>query len=699
MGSNRYGIIRHGSIHNCKLKFPSPDARQDFAEKFCKYHASHDHDGDPPTFENASASDVAPAGLSVHDIDDVTIDGWATYEIEEYHEDQDRRYVSYEPPTCCVAPTLSLGDKTFIPSDTFQRHELSAIFGDMPDADYTSLLESVERGGFIENVIKLIDGAILDGWHRYRAAQDLNLLRKLRFQVWNTDTNRDGDPKAFVLARNIERRHLGASQRAQIAVAFNERFGHGGDRSESNVPDGTLKTRKELAEQANVGERTISRAVAVERAGQSEAVIAGEKTASEVLLEENRKKAHARAEKERRALWAAYNNDERFGDEDDPEGFTITASKAIGVSEMEGRFIYEAGKDEIDELSLETAETWGQRFRQIRRDIEAGAAWVVAYQTRSTKPEVITEVTLESLWEQVNAAIPKWKEKREGVGHASKTMLLHATLKFHSLPHDSETNVDILKKLLHLLSASTTDILEIFVRKQLRGESLWSTDDATVSVENPLEAESTETPEVLLESNRAKAQKANIEMWDAFEESPLSNHLDKDDFMEVAGKQYQCPTVFPDPMNMKRPEIWVCWFNAMKLSLEKTSEWVQKWLDEFLQDGLESFLADHYQEHRNWGGLSIDELSEEYNCAPSVVYEVMERIRKEYLVPDTAVDSDSLPLQDGIEEMKQAEHAQVRLMKKSVSTRKNSQRRRKNGCGTLSRHRNYQIRSTETISS
>ena len=383
MASNRYGIIRHGSIRDCKLKFPSPQARQDFAKKFGEYHASHDHDGDPPTYENVNASVVAPAGLRVHDIDDVTIDGWGAYEIEEYHADKDRTYVSYEPPTCCVAPTLSLGDKTFIPSDAFQRHELSAVFGDMPDTDYTSLLESVERDGFIENVIKLLDGTILDGWHRYRAAKELNLLRKLRFQQYKRDD--EGDPAAFVLARNIERRHYDSSQRAQVVVEFNERFGHGGDRASHQ--NGDLKTRKELAKEAGVGTSTIDRAVAIKKAGESQSVISGDKKASEVLLEENRKKAHARAEKERRALWAAYNNDERFGDEDDPEGFAIAASKAIGVSEMEGRFIYEAGKDEIDELSLETAETWGQRFRQIRRDIEAGAAWVVAYQARLTERE------------------------------------------------------------------------------------------------------------------------------------------------------------------------------------------------------------------------------------------------------------------------------------------------------------------------
>ena len=388
MASNRYGIIEHANcVHTCEIRFGSPQARDAFAEKFETYHASHDHDGEPPTFQNAAASDIDTYnGFNLNDAGEVTVDGWAKHQIRKYHENTDRTYVDYEPPTCCVPPLLSFdsfGDP-FMPSDAFQRHELSAIFGDMPDPDYTSLLESVERDGFIENVIKLLDGEILDGWHRYRAAKELNLLRKLRFQQYKTDD--EGDPAVFVLARNIERRHYDSSQRAQVVVEFNERFGHGGDRASHQ--NGDLKTRKELAKEAGVGTSTIDRAVAIKKAGQSEAVIAGEKTASEVLLEENRKKAHARAERERRALWAAYNNDERFGDEDDPEGFVIAASKAIGVSEMEGRFIYEAGKDEIDELSLETAETWGQRFRQIRRDIEAGVAWVVAYQAGSTKRDL-----------------------------------------------------------------------------------------------------------------------------------------------------------------------------------------------------------------------------------------------------------------------------------------------------------------------
>ena len=93
----------------------------------------------------------------------------------------------------------------------------------------------------------------------------------------------DGDPKAFVLARNIERRHLEPAQRAQIVFSFNKRFGHGGDRSKPSREG--LKTQTDLAKEAGVSVSTMGRASQVETSGQSGAVISGEKTASEVLKE------------------------------------------------------------------------------------------------------------------------------------------------------------------------------------------------------------------------------------------------------------------------------------------------------------------------------------------------------------------------------------------------------------------------------
>ena len=491
----RYGRVKIGSNENY-IKFENVAARRDFAEAFEAYHNAHEHAGDVPTFQEISTKDVqsyhttdAPAWGDKY----LTIDGYKAKEIYEYHTHEGYGLgPSYKPPTCCISPLIVLdtvnlgGDGPFVDSGALERHPLSAVFGDMPLDDFQSLLKSVKDGGFFDPLIRMHEGKVLDGWHRYKAALELNIVRKLRFTVWQDED--EGDPAAFVLARNVERRHLGASQRAQIIVAFNERFARGDiDSQRDGSPRGVLKTHKELAEKANVGTSTIDRAIVVEKAGRAEEVIAGKKTATEVIAE-------VKSKSEGMPLTGVY----------------FLASKGsgyikIGFSSQLSRRIDEIKGSSpeplellhtIPDASLDIESTLHNKFQHLR----TGGEWFEGSQEllqyidslkkseaviagEKTASEVITEVTLESLWEQVNAAIPAWKKKREGVGHASKTMLIHATLKFHSLPHDSETNVDILKKLLHLLSASTTDILEIFVRKQLRGESLWKTDDTAVDPE------------------------------------------------------------------------------------------------------------------------------------------------------------------------------------------------------------------------
>ena len=296
MATHRYGQIWHGDHHPINIRFPSTEARLKFQNEFEAYHASHDHEGDIPTFRSVPSKDLklgtgsrSPQDLVKAETDkdyNITLDGYSWSEIQEYHNPSGfRDYFWYHVPTCCVPPVIVV-DHEFVDSDTLPRHPLSSIFGDMPADDFQSLIDSVQTDGFIDPIVRIHEGQILDGWHRYRAAQELNLIRRLKFQEWNEDEHRDGDPKAFVLARNIERRHLNPSQRAQIVVAFNARFNRGDIHSQrADSPEGEPKTRQELAQEAGVGTRTIDRAIAVERAGQSEDVIAGEKSASEVLKE------------------------------------------------------------------------------------------------------------------------------------------------------------------------------------------------------------------------------------------------------------------------------------------------------------------------------------------------------------------------------------------------------------------------------
>ena len=287
MASTRYGRIYHGDHHHNNIKFSSPDARDTFAEAFKKYHAAHDHDGEAPRFEFIKAADVRDVygGGRNHNHDEITMDGYDCHEIKEYHNrEYPDTYTHYWMPTCCVSPIIVL-DREFIDAGTLKRHELSSIFGDMPETDFENLVKSVEQDGFMDSLIRMHDGKILDGWHRYQAALSLNLVRKLMFMAW--DEEKEGNAIAFVSARNLERRHLSASQRAQIVVSLNERFAWGGDRSKT--PNDALKTKTELAAQANVGASSIDRAVKVEKLGKSESVISGETSATQVIKEETLK--------------------------------------------------------------------------------------------------------------------------------------------------------------------------------------------------------------------------------------------------------------------------------------------------------------------------------------------------------------------------------------------------------------------------
>ena len=171
------------------------------------------------------------------------------------------------------------------------RHELSAIFGDMPNTEYATLLKSVQDNGFTHPKIITYEDKILDGWHRCRVAEHLGKISDLVFEELS-----GVDPAEFVLAENLHRRHLTASQRGQMVVEANDWATGGGDRMSEEYKttasnDAVVKTKRELAQQANVSTPTIDRAKQVSRAGRSEEVISGEKSASAVIKEERDKAA------------------------------------------------------------------------------------------------------------------------------------------------------------------------------------------------------------------------------------------------------------------------------------------------------------------------------------------------------------------------------------------------------------------------
>ena len=95
----------------------------------------------------------------------------------------------------------------------YERHELSMAWPDMDDSDFQALKDSIDAIG-VQNPVTLFEGQVLDGWHRYRAAQELGVDCPV------VDLG-DNDPQDFVFSQNRARRHI---SQAQIAVAVSATY-------------------------------------------------------------------------------------------------------------------------------------------------------------------------------------------------------------------------------------------------------------------------------------------------------------------------------------------------------------------------------------------------------------------------------------------------------------------------------------------
>ena len=138
----------------------------------------------------------------------------------------------------------------------FERHPYSELFGDMPADEYESLVENVTVNGFINPIILIYEGKVLDGWHRYLVSLDTGIeVQPEPFE--------GSSPLEYVSSANIHRRHLTPAQRAQIVVKHSECLANGSNQYDQKVglpvdrPTGKSMSTSEMATQAGVGARTI----------------------------------------------------------------------------------------------------------------------------------------------------------------------------------------------------------------------------------------------------------------------------------------------------------------------------------------------------------------------------------------------------------------------------------------------------------
>lgn len=137
----------------------------------------------------------------------------------------------------------------------YTQHPLSAAFPAMQSDEFQSLVDSIGSIG-VQNPITLLDGMVIDGWHRYQAATNLGM-------DCPTVELGDTDPRDFVLAQNKARRNLTASQRADAVTSVYQWVAPtiGRPRGAATAP--LEKTNAELAAIAGTGVRSIQQAKAV----------------------------------------------------------------------------------------------------------------------------------------------------------------------------------------------------------------------------------------------------------------------------------------------------------------------------------------------------------------------------------------------------------------------------------------------------
>jgi N6-adenosine-specific RNA methylase IME4 len=172
-------------------------------------------------------------------------------------------------------------------------HPLANLFPLIEGKAFEDLVEDVRTNGLLDP-IRILDGKILDGRNRYRAGIAAGVINPddapfdgIQMRDW-CRLFIENDPLAWVLSKNLHRRHLDESQRAIVASKL-ETLTHGGDRrsepGSTPVQDANLQEpaplapveqpridRKTAADMLNVSPRSVASAKKVIEQGSPELV-------------------------------------------------------------------------------------------------------------------------------------------------------------------------------------------------------------------------------------------------------------------------------------------------------------------------------------------------------------------------------------------------------------------------------------------
>lgn len=145
------------------------------------------------------------------------------------------------------------------PDPVIKFHPYADIFPLMTGKDYDDLVTDLEQNGLREPIV-LYEKQVLDGRNRLIAATEAQIK-------YTTEDYKGKDPIGFVISKNLRRRHLDASDRAELGRKL-ETLRHGGNRKGQDAAEHL--DRKAIARQVDVGTRLIADAKLVHDKGTAE---------------------------------------------------------------------------------------------------------------------------------------------------------------------------------------------------------------------------------------------------------------------------------------------------------------------------------------------------------------------------------------------------------------------------------------------
>lgn len=150
-------------------------------------------------------------------------------------------------------------------------HPLANLFPLIEGAEFDELVADIRANG-LHDAIDLYQGKVLDGRNRYRAAEAAGVeLEKRNFRHFHPEMY--GDPLAYVLSKNLKRRHLDESQRAMVAAKLaNLTQGRPVD-NPANLP----VKQADAASKLSISERALRHARRVQDHGEPDLVRAVER--------------------------------------------------------------------------------------------------------------------------------------------------------------------------------------------------------------------------------------------------------------------------------------------------------------------------------------------------------------------------------------------------------------------------------------